>query len=145
MELNSSVVVVRGAPEVFEYLADMSNNPDWQKGMKSCRWTSDGEIGVGSTYDQVATMMGREIRSSFEVTEFEPGRLIRIVTTESSFPIDVTRSVDPVGDESKVSAIVRGDSSGFFKLAEPVMKRMVKRSVDGDYARLKSLLESNEV
>ena len=145
MEINSSVTVVRRSDEVFDYLADMSNNPEWQKGMKSCRWTSDGPIGVGSTYDQVATMMGREIRSSFEVTEFEPGRLIRIVTTESSFPIGVTRTVDPVGDEARVSAIVRGDSSGFFKLAEPVMRRMVKRSVDGDYARLKSLLESNEV
>lgn len=32
--------------------------------MRSCRWTSDPPIGVGSTYDQVASFLGREIITS---------------------------------------------------------------------------------
>lgn len=43
-----------------------------------------------------------------------------------------------------VNAIVEGDASGFFKVAEPLMRRLAQRSVDGDYAKLKEVLESSE-
>ncbi len=42
--------------------------------LERCVWTSEPPIGVGSTYDQQARFMGREIVSSFEVVEFVPGR-----------------------------------------------------------------------
>ncbi|MCI0794581.1 MAG: hypothetical protein J4O03_14050 [Chloroflexi bacterium] len=35
-------------------------------------------------------------------------------------------------------------SSGFFKLAEPLLARMVQRSVNKDYANLKRLLEADD-
>lgn len=40
------------------------------------------------------------------------------------------------------SARVQGDPSGFFALATPVLRRMVERSVRGDYRRLGQVLES---
>ena len=62
--------------------------------MDSCTITSDGEFGVGSTYDQVAHMANKQILSSFEVIEYEPGRLVKATTTKSTFPITFTRIVD---------------------------------------------------
>jgi hypothetical protein len=35
-----------------------------------------------------------------------------------------------------------GDGSGFFKLAEPLLRRMVQRSVKADYVNLKRILEA---
>jgi hypothetical protein len=128
---------------VFDFLADMSNNPKWQKGMQECRWTSDPPLRLGSTYDQVARFLGKEIVSSFVVTEFAPGHRIRIQTTSGTMPIDVIREVAAVVDgRSSVSATVTGDPSGVFRLAAPLMRLMVSRSVDRDYRRLKELLES---
>jgi hypothetical protein len=40
-----------------------------------------------------------------------------------------------------VQAIIEGDASGLFKIAEPLMKRMVQRQISGDYANLKGILE----
>jgi hypothetical protein len=37
---------------------------------------------------------------------------------------------------------VEGDSRGFFKIAEPLMKIMVGKSVNGYYKRLKKQLET---
>lgn len=143
IEVHVSTEINRPADEVFEYIADMSNNPKWQKGMKACEWTSEPPLRLGSTYDQEAGFLGKTIRSSFEVTEFEPGALIRIKTTGGSMPIDVTRKVTPLGDgRARVEAIVRGDSSRVFRIAAPLMKPMVKASVKKDYARLKALLEA---
>jgi uncharacterized membrane protein len=142
IEVRASVEIDRPASEVFDYLADMANNPRWQRGMRSCRWTSEPPLRVGSTYDQEASFLGKPITSSFEVTELEPGSRIRIETTGGSMPIDVTRSVEPDGNRSRVVAIVRGDPSGLFRLAAPLMKLAVRSSVGRDYRRLKALLET---
>lgn len=142
IEVTSRVDIDRPADEVFAYVADASNNPQWQDGMVDCRWVTEPPIGVGSVYEQEARMLGRPITSTFEVVAFEPGRSISIETIESTFPIAVTRSVEPLdGDRCRVSAVVRGDASGVFRLGEPLMKRMVQRSVRGDYRRLKEHLE----
>ena len=143
IEVHAEATVSRSAEEAFAFIADMSNNPRWQKGMRECRWTSEPPLRLGSTYDQVARFLGKEIVSSFEVTEFEQDRLIRIQTTKSSIPLDITRTVESLDDDrSRVAAIVRGDSSGLFRLADPIMSQIVQRSVRRDYQRLTELLDS---
>lgn len=94
IEVRVAIDIERPAADVFAFVSDMANNTRWQNGMRSCRWTSDPPIGVGSTYDQVASFLGREI--------------------------------------------ITGPMSWF----APVMRPMVARSVNGDYERLKTLLES---
>jgi len=136
VQVTSTVVVAAPSDEVFAYLSDAENNPEWQSGMVSARWTREGPIGVGSTYDQVATFLGRRIESTFEVEEFEPGRRVKASSTGGSFPITFTRMVESADGGTRVTAIITGDSSGFFKIAEPIMQRMVQRSVDGDYRNL---------
>ena len=125
--------IPQAAQEVFAFFSDASNNPKWQKGMVSCAWTSDGPIDVGSTYEQVAGFMGKEIRSTFEVTTFEPGRRIVIDTIESTFPIHVDRTVEPIDAEScRVSATISGGPGGVMKLLAPLTDKMAKRSDDYD-------------
>lgn len=134
--------IERPADEVFAYLADMANNPDWQRGQQRCTWTSEPPLRLGSTYDQEARFLGRSIVSSFEVVELEPGRRIRITSTAGSMPIDVTRTVDPLADDRcRVGAEVRGTAPGPMRLLGPLLDRLVERSVRGDYQRLKERLE----
>ena len=144
IEVTAEVTIDRPPPDVFAYLADMENNPTWQRGMQACTWTSEPPLRLGSTYDQTARFLGKDIVSSFEVTEFEPGERIRIVTTGGSMPIDVTRTVaDDGAGGAIVRAVVRGDSSGIFRIAAPLMKFMVGASVRADYKRLKAELEAS--
>lgn len=135
--------IARPAGEVFAFVSDVGNNSRWQNGMRSCVWTSDPPVGVGSTYDQEASFPGRTIHSKFEVVDFEPGAVIAANTVEGSFPITFRRAVEPVDEATaQVAAVITGDSSGFFKIAEPLMRTMVRRSIEGDYDRLEALLEA---
>jgi uncharacterized membrane protein len=136
--------IERPAGEVFAYLEDAENNTSWLKGMRSARWTSPRPIAVGSTYEQRSNFLGRDIQTSFEVTRLEPGRLITIESREgSSFPITVTRQVEPDGEgRSRVTEIVEGDASGFYSLATPLLRRMVKRNIQRDYGTLKRIFEA---
>lgn len=143
LEVKESVEIDAPAVEVFAYIADMSRNTEWQKGMQECRWTSEPPLKLGSTYDQVAGFLGKEIVSSFEVTEYVEGERIRIESTAGSMPLDITRSVEPLSEtRCRVSARVRGDASGVFSLASGLLKPMVARSVKGDYRRLKEQIEA---
>ena len=144
IKVESSVIIDRPSDVVFEYLTNFENNPRWQSGMQEAYFTSDGPLDVGSTYSQVARFLGRRIDSNFVVVAYEPGHMVTITSSSGSFPITVTRSVKSAGSGTEVKAIVEGDATGFFKLAEPIMGRMVQRSVDGDYARLKEVLESDD-
>jgi len=142
VDVTSSIVINMPSAEVFDVIADMSKNPTWQRGQVSCVWTSDPPIGLGSTYDQEARFLGKSIVSTFEVTEFEPGTRIRIVSTGGTMDIDVTRTVEARGDDRcEVGAIVRGDAPGVMKLLGPLLPRIVRSSVRADYRRLKALLE----
>ena len=145
IEVRSDIEVGCDPAAAFAVLADMARNPEWQKGMRSCEWTSAPPLRVGSTYDQEASFLGRTIRSSFEVTELVADERIRIMSTESTFPIDVTRTVEPVGgDRVRIGARVRGEPGRLFVIAGPIMRAMVGRSVRGDYQRLKRLLEADQ-
>jgi len=142
MKMQSSLAVGRPADDVFGVISDFSRNPEWQGGMKSAVWTSEPPIAVGSTYDQVARFLGKDIVTSFEVVAYDPGRSISIESRKSSFPIQITRSVEPVdGDNCVVTADVAGEPGGLLGLLSPITDRLAARSVRGDYARLKALLE----
>lgn len=142
-EINVSIRIERSAEEVFGVLADMEQNPRWQAGQNRCTWTSEPPLRLGSTYDQEATFLFKEIVSSFEVVEFERDRRIRIVSTAGTMPIDVTREVAPSGDGvCDVSATIKGDPPGVLRLLGPLVDRMVRSRVEADYKTLKAMLES---
>jgi hypothetical protein len=143
MHLTAGRRIRKPAVEVAAFFFDAANNPRWQEGMISCEWTSDGPIGVGSTYEQKAKFMGRDIVSTFVVTRFEPDRLIEIETIESTFPISVVRQVDPIDAKScRVSAEISGGPTGLLRVLAPLMAGRAQKSVDADYDRLVQLLEA---
>ena len=142
IKVEASVTIECSSDEVFEFLSNFENNPRWQAGMREAKFTSDGPLRAGSTYAQVARFLGRRIESTFEVIDYEPGRMVKATSTSGSFPITFTRIVEAKEDGVHVKAIIEGDASGFFKLATPILRRMVQRSVDADYANLKKVLEA---
>jgi hypothetical protein len=142
IEVNSSLVMACEQEKAFAYIADFENNPQWQLGMVAARWTTPPPRAIGSTYEQEARFMGRRILSTFRVTEWDPPRRVSIESIGGTFPIQVTRAVEPHADGCRVSAYVRGQPGCLFWFAGPLLRRMVRNSVRGDYERLKARLES---
>jgi uncharacterized membrane protein len=142
-----TVDIDRPAKEVFTILEEAEHNPRWLRGMESCTWTTPPPVAVGSRYEQVARFLGKRIRTSFEVTEHEPGTLVTISSREgSSFPLTVARRVESTGpDTCRVTETVNSDPSGFYRVAEPLLRLLVRRNIRRDYHHLKALLESGRL
>lgn len=139
LDFKHSIEIARPGPEVFEFIANFENNPRWQAGMRACRWTSGETMVVGATYVQEARFLGRRIDTHFRVSEFTPGTRIAIESTESTFPIQVSRAVEAI-DERRclVTAHIRGQPKGILTL----FSGMVRKRVAKDYRALKALLEA---
>lgn len=142
IEVSTSIDIERPADDVFAFVSEFPNNPKWQRGQESCTWTSEAPLRVGSTYDQRARFLGKEMVNSFEVVELDRGRRVKFTSTSGTFPITVTRTVEPLGPtRARFTEHVVGDSQGFFRIAEPVLKLLVRRSIKRDFPRLRALLE----
>ncbi len=138
------IEIARPPDVVWEYLVNAEHNTEWLDNMQSCRWTTDPPIRIGSRYEQVARFLGKEVRTGFEVTDLRDGRLITIASLPgSSFPLTITRRLDPAGTgRCLVSEVAGGDPAGFYRVAEAPMRLMVRRNIARAYRRLKDLLES---
>ena len=58
--------------ELFAYLSDLANLPEWQPGIVSAEITSGDALGVGTTARVVRDLMGQRIEAPMTVTAYEP-------------------------------------------------------------------------
>jgi hypothetical protein len=79
---------------------------------------------------------------NFEIIGYEPGRRIEFKTVSGTFPVRITRWVGPAPERTVVRALIRGDASGLYRLAAPLLDRLTQRQIEGDYQRLKQVVEA---
>jgi uncharacterized protein YndB with AHSA1/START domain len=73
----NTVVIRRSPHDVFEFLADFENVPEWNYAIVETHKTSQGPIGVETTYRQVRSLPAKS-EEYFEFTEFEPDHRLAI-------------------------------------------------------------------
>ena len=77
MKLLKTVVVENPLDVVFGYLSDFTTTTDWDPGtVTTVRRHGDG--GVGTTYLNTSTFLGRATQLTYIVREFIPGKRIRL-------------------------------------------------------------------
>jgi len=139
-----STTINRPIEEVFAVLSDLSNNPKWASGsVETPKKTSDGPIGVGTTWHTVDKFLGRRIESDAEYTEFEANRKIAATSKSGPFPVEFAMTLEPVPGGTRVSQVIEAEPGGFFKLAEPLLVTIAKRQFQNDLDNLKDLMEAH--
>ena len=136
------IIIRRPADEVFAFISNFENNPQWQGGVVKAWLTSAGPLTAGTTVTQLSRFLGRDIEFHFKVLRFEPGRLAEFKTESGTFPVQILREVGPVPEGTRVRALITGEAGGVFKFAAPLLDGFTKRQIEADYAKLKVLLES---
>ena len=143
IKIENSVVINRPIDEVFEFMANSENDPQWSSGAQEVIKTSEGPTGVGTTYTTVSRFLGRRLEATVEYTAYEPNKRLAGKATSGPILFQFENTFEPAAEGgTKVTVSSEGDVGGFFKLAEPLVARMLQRQVDTDTANLKDLLEA---
>lgn len=75
MHVERTFTVARSVEDVYDYLQDFSRTEEWDPGTVSTTRTS-GSGGVGTTYSNVSTFMGRKVELTYTTAVANrPGRL----------------------------------------------------------------------
>jgi Polyketide cyclase / dehydrase and lipid transport len=103
--------------------------------------TSEGPVGVGSTFRQVRSIPSRS-EKRFEVTEFEPHRRLAIRGALGPFNGTLIYQLDAVGDGTRLVNRAQLQASGLGKLLAPLAAGRVRQAVAANLEKLKELLEN---
>ena len=140
-KIEFSVDVQRPVEEVFAYLTDPANLPEWQAGAIEGRLEGTGPIAKGARLHETRKLLGRRFETTLEVTEYEPNRRFALRSVSGPIQFRVDHSFEPANGGTKLTVEGEGESGGFFKLAEPLVIRQVERQTKNDFQTLKELLE----
>lgn len=140
MHFANSVTVQRSPHDVFEYLANFENVPEWNYAIVDTRKTSDGPVGVGTTYRQTRSLPSPS-DEAFRVTEFEPDRRVAIHGDLGPFEGTLTYELERVADGTKITNSADLQAHGLLKVAAPLASGRVGDAVAANLQKLKEILE----
>jgi uncharacterized membrane protein len=143
LKIESTTVIKRPVEEVFAVLSNLENNLKWDSVALEVKKTSEGPIGVGTTWRILQKAFGKRLEIEAKFTEYEPNRKTTLKSKSGPFPVEVRRTYEPVEGGTRVSHIFEAEPGGFFKLAEPLLMRLVKRGIENDLATMKDLIEAH--
>lgn len=138
-----STTIKRPVEDVWAMISNVENHPKWSSFALEAKQTSPGPIGVGTTARVVGKFLGRRIESESVITEFEPNRKYSWEDKSGPFPLKGSTTLEQIEARTRVNATLEGEPGGFFKLAEPLVVAMAKRSFQGDLDNLKALMEAD--
>ncbi len=143
--VSESMVIERPPEEVFGYIADPANLPEWSGPaieVRDIQHASPGTLGEGDTFTPVLQFLGRRIVEHVEVTVFEPNRRILHRATGGPMPLVISYIFEEVPNGGTLLTIgAHAQPEGFFKLVGPVSLAAVRRQIKKYLQNLKELLE----
>jgi uncharacterized membrane protein len=136
----SKVWIHRPVNEVFEFVSNKENDPQWQSGLVEVHQATE-PVGVGTQITEVYSFIGRKLNGKLEVTEYQPNKKITVKSIGGPFHIQYTYTLDEGNDGTQFTMDMEMQPEGFFALAESIVGANLKRSTDTDLASLKRVLE----
>ena len=135
-----TVNISRPVNEVFDFVADPSNETAWHFDVKEVLRSSHGPYELGETFQWVVKFGGSKTYS-IEVTGLEPNRFIELTTRQGPVMPILTHTFQKNGDGTRYTRRVRFETKGLLRVLAPVMTRM--NNPNTKWAdNLKELLES---
>lgn len=124
---------------------NVENRVDYIPALEKVIMLDDGPIGVGSKYIEVAEIAGRQLKTTYEVVEFEKNKHTASKTIKSIFPIRADLDlIEKQGDTNLVITLTF-KLAGIFKLASKIVEGIVTQQATGILKRIKRNVESATV
>ena len=140
--VETSVVINRPLEACFAYLTDLANDREWRREWIEAEKTTDGSHSLGARYRLTGALLGRRIATVYETIAYEPNRLAAWKVVSGPLPLTFSRAFEAVEGGTRVTMRYQGEMRGLLNLAAPLLAGMGRRQLEGDFPKLKQLLEA---
>jgi uncharacterized protein YndB with AHSA1/START domain len=139
-EATNTIEIARPAEEVFAFLADPTNDPQWRAGVLDIRLRSGS--GQGAVYEQgVKGPFGRRVPADVEITALEPNRLIGFRAVAGPVRPEGRYELEPSATGTRVRFTLSCSPSGAKRLMTPMVTKAMHSEVS-QLERLRDVLET---
>ena len=137
MRVTATTRIACPPDRVFDTLADMRNEPQWNSQVSSAELRSDEPIDLGSRFSIVNGGKPYDVT----ITTFE--RPSRLVLEASGKPdLTVAYTLTPTADGTDLDSDLDFRPTGALKLLFSLLAPVIRRNVPKQYASLKALCEA---
>lgn len=135
------LVVAPPPDEVFSYLSRFSSAAEWDPGTKSARMVTPEPVGLGSAFQLDTVFMGNSVPLRYEITRFDPPRLVVLSAENRSVRATdtITVSADPSGGsvvDYSADLALKGVAKLFTPVFAVAFRRLGDQGADGMLATL---------
>ena len=147
MKASTSITIDRPVEQAFAFVADPETMYRWVIGVTQPKRTSEGEFGLGSTFDSKYTYRGKTFDVSYLATEFEPPTRYGFKSTAGPFPSEGLIELETAGTRTRVAFTIDAGSDSvattvIFALFGPLIRMLMRRHLHKELEALKAVLES---
>jgi carbon monoxide dehydrogenase subunit G len=140
-----TTVIDRPIEEVFNFLADGTNDPKFSPRVLEISKTTDGQTGAGTIYKSTVKDAGVKTNREFKITEFEPPTRIRwaevsknqVTVPEGGYDL----ASDGTGTRVTIYNVLEGHGIG--KLLAPLALRSARKGADQFAQSIKAAVEAS--
>lgn len=139
------VLIHRPIEEVFNFVVEPANTVQWLDVVAEAEKTSEGDLGVGSVYRQLFKLRGAANQEMFfEITTFEPHQQMAFQRTGGQYLIRGTYTFEAKDGGTLLTYDEQAGPDKFIPnlIGKLVTRRIIRRQLEADFTRLKTLLEN---
>ena len=140
--IEESVEIKRPVDKVFAYTTEAKSWSKWQSIIPEAEQTSQGPVGVGTTFKGIIHMMGLSMKWTAKATEYEPNRKFGKNITCGSITNEQHNTYDPIEGGTKFTIVYDMKVGGFFKLFSPMIVSSMRKELKKSLGNLKGVLEA---
>ena len=122
--------------DVFAYVSDVTNLPEWQESAVEAEW-----IEPGRRFRERRIFLGRTAELELEVTASEPDRRFDVEAVKGPVRFEIKHEFAPNGDGTSLRVAAEAAVGGALRFAAGMAKRQAERQFRADLERLKDVLE----
>jgi ribosome-associated toxin RatA of RatAB toxin-antitoxin module len=138
-----SIEIERPADAVFELVANIDRMPEWIGTCVAVRVEDAGPVGLGTRFTSTSKFIYNRFDIPFVITEYAPPRALAMRSREGGpFTVENRLELTPTAVGTRLTGTFAGDTTSFYKLAEPVLRRAFRARVRQDLKALKRALEA---
>jgi uncharacterized membrane protein len=140
--IEESVEIKRPIDRVLAYTTDAKSWPKWQSILPEAEQTSQGPVGVGTTFKGISRMMGLSMKWTAKATEYEPNRHFGKTITSAGMIVKQHNTYDPIEGGTKFTIMYDMKVRGLFKLFSPMLVSTMRKELKKSLGNLKRVLET---
>ncbi len=140
--IEETINIKRPVDKVFAYTLDVKSWPKWQLTVTDTEQTSQGQMGIGTTFKWITNGMGLRMKTTAKVTEYELNKTWSKNIVSGSTVIEDHLFFDPIDGGTKFTLRFDMKVGGFFKLFSPMLASSTRKSMKVALNNIKSILEA---